>query len=58
MREHVRRNSMDSELAAGGTAVFRLTGLTVARYLSVLRQAGLVTEGLHAHLILYLLASE
>jgi DNA-binding transcriptional ArsR family regulator len=58
-RRQILQDLKDGELAAGEIAArFRATGPTISRHLSVLRQAGLVTERRDANRILYSLASE
>ena len=58
-RRQILQDLKDGELAAGEIASrFRATGPTISRHLSVLRQAGLVTERRDANRILYSLASE
>lgn len=58
-RRQILQDLKDGELAAGEIAArFNATGPTISRHLSVLRQAGLVTERRDANRILYSLASE
>ena len=58
-RREILRLVRDRELAAGEIAArFNATGPTISRHLSVLRQAGLVTERRDANRILYSLAGE
>ncbi|MCU1412744.1 MAG: ArsR family transcriptional regulator [Microbacteriaceae bacterium] len=58
-RRQILQDLKDGELAAGEIAArFHATGPTISRHLSVLRQAGLVTERRDANRILYSLASE
>ncbi|MCU1479859.1 MAG: ArsR family transcriptional regulator [Subtercola sp.] len=58
-RRQILQDLKDGELAAGEIAAkFKSTGPTISRHLSVLRQAGLVTERRDANRILYSLASE
>lgn len=58
-RRQILQDLKDGELAAGAIASrFQATGPTISRHLSVLRQAGLVTERRDANRILYSLAGE
>ncbi|SDW67924.1 DNA-binding transcriptional regulator, ArsR family [Arthrobacter sp. cf158] len=58
-RRQILQDLKDGELAAGQIASrFNATGPTISRHLSVLRQAGLVTERRDANRILYSLAGE
>lgn len=58
-RRQILQDLKDGELAAGEIAArFKATGPTISRHLSVLRQAGLVTERRDANRILYSLASD
>ena len=58
-RRQILQDLKDSELAAGEIAArFHATGPTISRHLSVLRQAGLVTERRDANRILYSLVGE
>jgi DNA-binding transcriptional ArsR family regulator len=58
-RRQILQDLKDGELAAGEIAArFHATGPTISRHLSVLRQAGLVTERRDANRILYSLVSE
>jgi len=58
-RRQILQDLKDGEMAAGEIAArFKATGPTISRHLSVLRQAGLVTERRDANRILYSLASD
>ena len=58
-RRQILQDLKDGELAAGEIAArFTATGPTISRHLSVLRQAGLVTERRDANRILYSLAGD
>lgn len=58
-RRQILQDLKDGELAAGEIAGrFTATGPTISRHLSVLRQAGLVTERRDANRILYSLAGD
>jgi len=58
-RRQILQDLKDGELAAGEIAAkFSATGPTISRHLSVLRQAGLVTERRDANRIIYSLAGE
>lgn len=58
-RRQILQDLKDGELAAGEIAAkFNTSGPTISRHLSVLRQAGLVTERRDANRILYSLVSE
>lgn len=58
-RRQILQDLKDGELAAGVIASrFQATGPTISRHLSILRQAGLVTERRDANRILYSLAGE
>ncbi|MGO1183690.1 MAG: metalloregulator ArsR/SmtB family transcription factor [Micrococcaceae bacterium] len=58
-RRQILQDLKDGELAAGEIASrFHATGPTISRHLSILRQAGLVTERRDANRILYSLAGE
>jgi DNA-binding transcriptional ArsR family regulator len=58
-RRQILQDLKDGELAAGDIASrFSSTGPTISRHLSVLRQAGLVTERRDANRILYSLVSD
>ncbi len=58
-RRQILQDLKDGELAAGEIASrFKTSGPTVSRHLSVLRQAGLVTERRDANRILYSLVSD
>ena len=58
-RRQILQDLKDGELAAGAIAArFNSSGPTVSRHLSVLRQAGLVTERRDANRILYSLVSD
>ena len=58
-RRQILQDLKDGELAAGEIAArFHATGPTISRHLSVLRQAGLVTERRDANRILYSLVGE
>ena len=58
-RRQILQDLKGGELAAGEIAArFAATGPTISRHLSVLRQAGLVTERRDANRILYSLASD
>lgn len=58
-RRQILQYLKDGELAAGTIASrFQATGPTISRHLSILRQAGLVTERRDANRILYSLAGE
>jgi DNA-binding transcriptional ArsR family regulator len=58
-RRQILQDLKDGELAAGEIAArFSSTGPTISRHLSVLRQAGLVTERRDANRILYSLVSD
>ncbi|MGO4594259.1 metalloregulator ArsR/SmtB family transcription factor [Leifsonia sp. 2TAF2] len=58
-RRQILQDLKDGELAAGEIAArFNATGPTISRHLSVLRQAGLVTERRDANRILYSLVSD
>jgi len=58
-RRQILQDLKDGELAAGEIAArFTATGPTISRHLSVLRQAGLVTERRDANRILYSLVGD
>ncbi|MFE4470189.1 metalloregulator ArsR/SmtB family transcription factor [Leifsonia sp. NPDC056824] len=58
-RRQILQDLKDGELAAGEIAArFNATGPTISRHLSVLRQAGLVTERRDANRILYSLVTD
>ena len=58
-RRQILQDLKDGELAAGEIAArFKASGPTISRHLSVLRQAGLVTERRDANRILYSLVSD
>jgi len=58
-RRQILQDLKDGELTAGEVAArFHVTGPTISRHLSVLRQAGLVTERRDANRIFYALASD
>jgi DNA-binding transcriptional ArsR family regulator len=58
-RRQILQDLKDGELAAGAIAArFNSSGPTISRHLSVLRQAGLVTERRDANRILYSLVSD
>lgn len=58
-RRQILQDLKDGELAAGEIASrFPASGPTISRHLSVLRQAGLVSERRDANRILYSLVSE
>lgn len=58
-RRQILQDLKDGELAAGEIAArFQATGPTISRHLSVLRQAGLVSERRDANRILYSLVGE
>ena len=58
-RRQILQDLKDGELAAGEIAArFKATGPTISRHLSVLRQAGLVSERRDANRILYSLVSD
>ncbi|MBW8871878.1 MAG: winged helix-turn-helix transcriptional regulator [Leifsonia sp.] len=58
-RRQILQDLKDGELAAGEIAArFNATGPTISRHLSVLRQAGLITERRDANRILYSLVSD
>jgi DNA-binding transcriptional ArsR family regulator len=58
-RRQILQDLKEGELAAGEIASrFNATGPTISRHLSVLRQAGLVTERRDANRIIYSLAGE
>jgi DNA-binding transcriptional ArsR family regulator len=58
-RRQILQDLKEGELAAGEIAArFNATGPTISRHLSVLRQAGLVTERRDANRIIYSLAGE
>lgn len=58
-RRQILEDLKEGELAAGEIAAkFTSSGPTISRHLSVLRQAGLVTERRDANRILYSLVSE
>jgi DNA-binding transcriptional ArsR family regulator len=58
-RRQILQDLKDGELAAGEIASrFHSSGPTISRHLSVLRQAGLVTERRDANRILYSLVSD
>ncbi|GAA1440585.1 metalloregulator ArsR/SmtB family transcription factor [Leifsonia poae] len=58
-RRQILQDLKDGELPAGEIAArFNATGPTISRHLSVLRQAGLVTERRDANRILYSLVSD
>lgn len=58
-RRQILQDLKNGERAAGEIASrFSATGPTISRHLSVLRQAGLVTERREANRILYSLAGE
>ncbi|MBO1741869.1 metalloregulator ArsR/SmtB family transcription factor [Leifsonia sp. TF02-11] len=58
-RRQILQDLKDGELAAGEIAArFSSTGPTISRHLSVLRQAGLVTERRDANRILYSLVGD
>jgi DNA-binding transcriptional ArsR family regulator len=58
-RRQILQDLKDGELAAGEIAGrFKASGPTISRHLSVLRQAGLITERRDANRILYSLVSD
>ena len=58
-RRQILQDLKDGELAAGEIAArFKTSGPTISRHLSVLRQAGLITERRDANRILYSLVSD
>lgn len=58
-RRQILQDLKDGELAAGEIAArFNATGPTISRHLSVLRQAGLVSERRDANRILYSLVGD
>lgn len=58
-RRQILQDLKDGELAAGEIATrFSATGPTISRHLSVLRQAGLITERRDGNRILYSLVGE
>jgi len=58
-RRQILQDLKDGELAAGEIAArFSASGPTISRHLSVLRQAGLITERRDANRILYSLVSD
>lgn len=58
-RRQILQDLKEGELAAGQIASrFQATGPTISRHLSVLRQAGLVSERRDANRILYSLVSD